>query len=192
MVESSFENKLVLENGASAKEGEADCSLVATYCSSVAVDFVQKPRTLYSSNALRRVANVKDLTKKKESLTMQNIKFKGGTSGLQTSKSRLFQSMDNVEESGQVRSFRSCSYIANQVSFRSPRGADFTKEVHRSIHDSLGANDVGVIEEIEEKNREEEDSTESEDDTSSDGGSDSSIDAALDGEENEEAMYKKV
>ena len=38
MVESSFENKLVIENG--AKEGDANCSLVATYCSSVAVDFV--------------------------------------------------------------------------------------------------------------------------------------------------------
>ena len=125
---------------------------------------------------------------------MQNIKFKGGASGLQASKSRLFQSMENVEETGQVRTFRSCSYIANQVSFRSPRGTDFGKEVHRSIHDSLGANDIGgtIDQVIEEKNKEEEDSTESEDETSSDGGSDSSIDAALDGDENEDAMYKKL
>ena len=196
MVESSFENKLVLEHSlvSSAKETDNNHSLVATYCSS-AVDFVQKPRTLYSSNALRRVVPVKDLTKKKESLTMSNIKMKGA-SGLQGAKSRLFQSMENTIE-GQnslPQRFRSCSYIANQVSFRSPRGTEFGNAVHRSINDSLGANDIaGAIEQvIEEKQKEEEDSTESEDETSSDGGSDSSIDAALDGEENEDAMYKKL
>ena len=39
MVESSFENKLVIENGNTTKEVEAS-SLVATYVSSEAVDFV--------------------------------------------------------------------------------------------------------------------------------------------------------
>ena len=192
MVESSFENKLILSNGSNAKEIDQNDSLVATYCSS-AVDFVQKPRTLYSSNALRRVVPVKDLSKKKESLTMSNIKMKGA-GGLQGAKSRLFQSMENVEGTNQVQRFRSCSYIANQVSFRSPRGTEFGNAVHRSINDSLGANDIGnaIDQVIEEKKQEEEDSTESEDETSSDGGSDSSIDAALDGDENEEAMYKKL
>ena len=39
MVESSFENKLVIENGNTTKEVEAS-SLVATYALSEAVDFV--------------------------------------------------------------------------------------------------------------------------------------------------------
>ena len=88
---SAFESKLVIKNGDSFQSQQID-----PYADNE-VDFVTKPRTLYSSNALRQVANVKDLSKKRESMTMQNIQVRQGVGGLKQSKSKLFSSIERMQ-----------------------------------------------------------------------------------------------
>lgn len=126
-------------------------------------------------------------------MTMQNIKFKGnGNTTLQASKSGLFQSIDRANESSNVQRCRSFSFVTNQFNIRSPRGTEFGKEVRDRTHGTNSPNDDGQLNDIISEKHKEDSSTESEEDTSSDGDDDSSIDAALDGEENEDAIYKKL
>ena len=67
--------KQQLGNSNESGIGQTFDSLAATY-GNQSVDFVQKPRTHFSNNALRRVVAVSDISKKLQSVTLTNIKIR--------------------------------------------------------------------------------------------------------------------
>lgn len=82
-------------------------------------------------------------------------------------QSNLFKSMDSSGPM-QPRTIQSFNCIARQVSFRSPRGSELHKELHRSRHtprnkESTGPNDGLMESVIPETEKEEDDSSISED-----------------------------
>lgn len=144
------------------------------------MEVVIKPRTNFSSSALRRAVPQTDLKKKRESLTMSMINiYKSGSS------QRLFQS--GRVETQSNRAMQSCNLVAKHISFASPRGKEISKAVNKSSQKI-----APQPSQIDEENSEGE-SSEKSDATSSSCSSESSIDAALNGEgETEEALYEKI
>lgn len=149
------------------------------------IDEVIKPRSNFSSNALRCAVPRTDLRKKKESLSMSLININGMRQG-----SRMFSSSSNVvsgEEGGRHQSFN-VEIVSRQISFASPRGRDIGIAVKNSS---------GVVNAVVQENpisEESSGSSEHSDQTSSEGsGDDSSIDAAINGEEEtEQSLYNKI
>lgn len=82
MVESTEQNearnRTNTTQGSDANPRNPTDSILAT-CSEQGIELVQKPRTLYSSNALRSVVPVKDLGKSLKSITQYNLEVKEST-----------------------------------------------------------------------------------------------------------------
>jgi len=147
-------------------------------------DVVIKPRNHFSNSALRRVVPQTDLKKKKESLSMSLNNL--GTGG--RSQSRFFQG-NQSSESGETNRHQSFSTISKQISFQSPVGKGIDRVVRNPSKELQER--AQILE--ESSGCENETSSEREDSSSDSDDSDSSIEAAINGEEeSEQQLYDKI
>ena len=99
---------------------------------------------------------------------------------------RLFES--SRINTQQNRQLQSCNLVAKQISFASPRGRDIQAAVRKNSQQAVQANQGHITE-----REREESSSEKSDATSSSSSGDSSIDAALNGEDDtEQALYERI
>jgi len=131
-----------------------------------------KPRTYYSSHALKRVMPNVNIASKREALTNHSQTLR---QDLPRHRSKLFQTNEN----GQAKRVRTISFIPKQLSIRSVDGLAISKGIQDQ---QLPISKQEVMEESENSsNTEKSDSSSNEED-------DSSVDYDME-DEDEEALY---
>lgn len=169
-------------------EAREDVSMSGTSNDEMQVDEVYKPRNTFSSNALRRAVPQTDLQKKKASLSMSMINM--GASG--RLGSRMF-SNSNLDGSGGEQGRHLSFNIAKQISFTSPSGKKFGSAPKKNgVSGSLGDSRNQEIAEVSGDDCDSSDSSVKSDPSSSSGDSSDSIEAAINGDDNEDAIYDQI
>ena len=147
------------------------------------MEVVIKPRTNFTSSALRRAVPQTDIKKKRESLTMSMINI------YQSGSQRLFKS--GKVETQSNRQLQSCNLVAKQISFASPRGMEIQKAVRKSSQQLK--KQPAQIDDVVDEQSDDDSSAKSDATSESNSSSDESIDAAINGEDDtEQALYERI